>query len=158
MFHRVRDLGSGHPDSEAVHGLLEFDPVLPTLDRVELHADDLNAEALQNACLRKLGTEVEARLAAQVREQRVRPLFFDDLCKPLHVERFDIGNVCHLRVRHDRRRIRVDENDPVSEPAKRLACLRSGVIKFTGLSDNDRTGSYNQNTVDVFPFHLPLPF
>ena len=53
FFHGVRDLASCHFDSEHVHGLLEFDAVFATLDRVDLDTDDFNVVFVQNTFLVK---------------------------------------------------------------------------------------------------------
>jgi len=68
--------------------------------------------------------EVEAGLAAQIRQQRVRALLGDDLREILHVQRLDVGDVRHRGVGHYRRGVRVDEDDLVAELFKGLARLR----------------------------------
>ncbi len=123
VLHTVGHVASGHLDAQGVHGLLEFDPVLAALDGIHLHADDLYAVLVKNAFPAELGAEVEAGLAAQIGEQGVGTLHGDDLLKTLYVQRFDIGDVCRLRVRHDGGGIGVDENDLISEFLQCLAGL-----------------------------------
>ncbi len=53
--------------------------VLAALDGIDLHADDLDAVLLEHARLGQLRREVQPGLAAQVRQQGVRPLLLDDL-------------------------------------------------------------------------------
>ena len=48
LFDRVARFGLRHRHAELVHGLLEDDPVLAALDRVEVDADDLNVVFFQD--------------------------------------------------------------------------------------------------------------
>ena len=52
--------------------------VLGLLDRVELGADQLDAEAVERAVLRQRDRDVEAGLAAERGQQRLRALALDD--------------------------------------------------------------------------------
>ena len=58
FLHRISGLGTRHFDAQAIHGLLEGDAVLPALDGIHLHADDLHVILLQNARLRQLQTKI----------------------------------------------------------------------------------------------------
>ena len=78
---RVGGIAPGHVNAQAVHGLLEGDAVLAALDGVRLDADDLHAEFVQHAGLVQFRGEVQAGLAAQVGEEGVGPLLFNDLCQ-----------------------------------------------------------------------------
>ena len=149
LVHAVRNLASCHLDTELVHCILKFDTVLAALDRVDLHADNLHIVFVQNTGLIELSAEVQAGLTAEVRQQRVRALLRDDALQSLYVERLNIGNIRCLRVGHDRRRVRVHQNDLVTELAKRLARLRTRVVELARLADDDRAGSDDQYFVDV---------
>ena len=92
---------------------------------------------------------VEGGLAAHRRQQRVRPLLLDDARDRPPVDRLDVDRVRHVRVGHDRRRIRVDEDDAVALLAQRLAGLGAGIIEFAGLADDDRAGADDQDALDV---------
>ncbi len=54
----------------------------------------------------------------------------------------------HLGVGHDRRRVRVDQDDPVALLLQRLARLGSGVIELAGLPDDDGAGADDQDAFD----------
>ena len=82
--------------------------------------------------------EVEAGLAAEGREQRVGPLLLDDARQRRDVERLDVGRVGELGVGHDRRRVRVHEDDPVALFAQHAARLRARVVELARLPDDDR--------------------
>jgi hypothetical protein len=66
------------------------------------------------------------------------PLLLDDLRHDLGRDRLDIGGVGELGIGHDRRRVRVDQHDPVALGAQRLAGLRPGIVELAGLADDDR--------------------
>ena len=74
-------------------------------------ADQLDAVALQHARLVEGDGQVERRLAADGRQDRVGLLVGDDLLERFDGERLDVGAVGQLRVGHDRRRVAVDEHD-----------------------------------------------
>ena len=81
---------------------------------------------------------VERGLAAHRRQQRVGALLLDDLGDDFGRDRLDIGGVGQIRIGHDRRRIGIDQDDPVALGLQRLAGLGSGIVEFAGLADDDR--------------------
>src|SRR5207253_6602440 len=64
----------------------------------------------------------------------------------------DVGRVRQLRVRHDRRRIGIDENDPVALGLQSLAGLGPRIIELAGLADDDRPGPDDQDGFDIRAF------
>ena len=157
LVHGVGHLGGRHVDAQAVHGLFELDAVLAALDGVHLHADDLDAVLVQHAQLVQLRAQVQAALAAQVGQQHVGPLLFDDLGQPLRVERLDIRHIRDARVGHDGGRVGVDQHDFEAERAQRLAGLRAGVVKLARLTDDDGTGADNEYLLR-FSHDIYFPF
>ncbi len=141
-------------DAELLHRLLEDLAVLSALDGAEVDADDLHAVLVEDALLRELHGKVEAGLAAEVGEDRVGALLLDDLLEPRLVERLDVGGVGHDRVGHDRRGVGVDEDHLVPACPQCLARLRSGVVEFAGLPDDNRARSDDENLVYVGALHL----
>ncbi len=93
--------------------------------------------------------QVQAGLAAKRRQQGVGPLGLDHLGHHLPGQRLDVRAVGHLRVGHDRGRIRVDQHDHVPFLAQGLARLRARVIELAGLPDDDRPGTDQQDFLDV---------
>ena len=75
----VGELAPRHVDAKARHCGLEGLAVLAALDGVDVDADHLHAEALEHPRAGQLRAEVETGLAAQVGQERIRPLFRDDL-------------------------------------------------------------------------------
>ena len=95
------------------------------LDRARVGADQLHAVPLEHAALGERHRDVERRLAAHRRQQRVRPLALDHLLDELRRDRLDVGAVGELRIGHDRRRIRVHEDHLVALLSQRLGRLRA---------------------------------
>ncbi len=92
---------------------------------------------------------VKRGLAAHRRQNRVRLFLGDDAFDNLPGNRLDVGDVGRFRVRHDRRRIAVDENDLVALVLQCLARLCTGVIELTRLADNDRPSADDQNAFEI---------
>jgi hypothetical protein len=83
--------------------------------------------------------EVQRGLASERRQDRVGALALDDAGQHLDGQRLDVRPIGDLRVGHDRRRVRVHQDDAISLFAQRLHALRSGVVELAGLADHDRT-------------------
>ena len=147
--HRGRDRAARHLQARRLHRLAEQVAVLGARDRVVVGADQLDAEALERAVLGERLGEVERRLAAERRQQRVGPLLLDDLRDRTRQQRLDVGRVGELGVGHDRRRVRVDEHDLVALLAQHLAGLHAGVVELGRLADHDRPRADDQDLVDV---------
>ncbi len=93
--------------------------------------------------------QIDSGLPSDRRQESVGLLLDDDLLDHLGGERFDVGGVGKLRVRHDRRRIRVDQDDPVALSSQDSAGLGSRIVEFASLADDDGTGAENEDRMDV---------
>ena len=103
----------------------------------------------------KIERAVERGLPAHGRQQRVRALLLDDLGDKFRRDRLDVGGIGQVRIGHDRRRVRVHQDDAVAFFAQCLAGLSAGIIEFTGLADDNRTGTNDQDRRDICAFwHL----
>ena len=111
---RPRDPREQDLHADPLHGLLEEEAVLAELHRAYGRAERLDPVLFEDAGLVEGDREVESRLTADGREERVRPLLRDDGRDGVAIERFDVRGVRELGIRHDRRRIRVHENDPIA--------------------------------------------
>ncbi len=138
--------------SDARHGLAEQLAVLRHVDRVGRGADHLDVEFLQHAHLSQGERAVERGLPAHGGEQRVRAFLLDDLGDDLRRDRLDVSGIGEIGIGHDRRRIGIDENDPVALVLERLAGLRAGIVELAGLADDDRAGADDQDRFDVGSF------
>ena len=93
---------------------------------------------------------VQAGLAAEGRQDRIRLLLLEDALDDLRSDRLDVGHIRRLGVRHDRGRIGVHQDDPVALLPQRLAGLGSGVVELAGLADHDRATANDQDGLQVF--------
>src|SRR5690242_20251074 len=98
-------------DPDLVHRLLEKLAVLTYLDRLDLRSNELNAVLLEDALLVKLYREIQSRLAANGRKESIGTLLFDDRGDRFDGERLNVGPIRDLGICHDRRRVRVHQND-----------------------------------------------
>ena len=154
ILNAVGNFTSSHLDAQAFHCMLKLDTVLTTLDSINLNADYFNIIFIQNTCCCQFGAEVQSGLSTQVREQRIRALFFNDLSQTVYVQRLNISHICCLRIRHNRSRIGIDQHNLIAEFSQCLAHLCSRIIELTRLSDNDWTGTDNQYFVNVISPHV----
>jgi hypothetical protein len=146
----VRDAGARRAQADARHRGLELLAVLGLVDRFFRRADQLDVELRQHALAREIQRAVERRLAAHRRASsasgRSRSMIFaiiGQLMGSMYVTSAISG------VGHDRRRIRVDEDDPVAFLLERLAGLRARVVELARLPDDDRAGADDQDRLDV---------
>ena len=156
FFHRVANAGARGVDAELLHGFLEDFTVFAAFDSVEVHTDDLHAVLVQHAGLAQGRGEVQASLAAQVREEGLRAFLFDNLGEAGDVQRVDVGGIGHDRVGHDGSRVRVHEHDLVTLFAQGLASLGAGIVEFASLTDHDRARTDDKDFVDAFNLHFLL--
>ena len=145
FFERMGNAAEGRFQSGFGHRLLEQVAIFRHLHGAQIGADQFNAVAFEDALLRQGHRQVEAGLAAHGGQQRVRPLFGDDLLQQIDGKGFHVGSVSHLRVGHNCGRIGVDEHDPVPFCPQRLARLRARIVELTGLADDNRAGTDDQN-------------
>ena len=128
--------GDGEPDAR--HRLAELPAVFGDRDRLRRRADQLDAVPLERARLGERHRDVERRLSAHRRQDRVGPLLLENQLDELGRHRLDVRPIRELRIGHDRRRIRVDEDYLVPLFLERLRRLRPGIVELGGLPDDDR--------------------
>jgi hypothetical protein len=119
-------------------------------------ADHLDVELLQHAHLVERQRGVERGLAAHGRKQGEPagddvPFLFDDPGDDLGRDRLDIGGVGEIGIGHDGRRVRIDQDDPVTFRLERLARLRARIIELARLADDDRACADDEDRGDVGP-------
>ena len=146
-----------HLEPDLLHRRAEELSVLGLVDRLEVRADQLR---------RRTSSSTPASARAIARFSAVWPPIVGSsasgfsramICSTeLDRHRLDVGPVGHLRIRHDRGRIRVDEDDAIALFAQRLAGLGPRVVELAGLADHDRAGADHENRVDVGSFRHGL--
>ncbi len=152
FFHGVGNRGPRTLEADLLHGLVEAVPVFGFINGVGVGADHFHAVLFQNAVALEVQGAVQRGLAAHGGQQRIRLLFLDDLLDGLPGDRLDVGGIGHDRVGHDGCRVGVNQNNPVTLFAQRLAGLGSGVIKLARLPDHDGAGAQDQDALDVGTF------
>ena len=151
LVHVVGDTGGWDVEADLEHRRLEALAVLGRGDGLGIGADQLDPVLVEDAGLNQLHRQVQRRLAAERRQQGIGALLVDDPGEDVEAERFDVGGVGEVRIRHDRRRVRVGEDDPIALLAQHAAGLGPGVVELAGLADHDRSGADEQDAPDVVP-------
>ncbi len=149
LLQRMRERRARAGEPYPRHGLLEFFAVLGLVDRLAARAYHLDPVLLQNAVPNQVQRAIEPRLAAHGRQQRIGPLPGDDGLQHLPVHRLDVGDIGHVRVSHDGRWIRIHQDHLVVFGAQRLAGLRTGIVEFAGLADDDGARPDDEDALDV---------
>ena len=151
FFNGIGRFGLRHGDAEPVHSVFEFDPVFAAFDRFKIDTDDFDTVFFQNSGIVERNRQIQCRLTAEVGQQGIGFFFGDDAFEAVHGKRFNISMIRHAGVGHDRRGVGVGQHHLVTAFAQCLASLRTGIVKFTRLSDNDRTGTDDENLFDICP-------
>src|ERR1051326_7223566 len=142
-------------DADLGHGVAEFQPVLGAFDYVGLRPDQFDTIPYQDAAGGQLHRGVQRGLPAHGWQQRVGLFPRDDFFHDLRRDRFDVGGVGEARIGHNSSRVGVDQDHPITLGLQRLARLGTGIVELAGLADDDGTGAYDQDGVDVGAFgHL----
>ena len=149
FFHRASDFAARGFDPEFRHRVFKFETVFAAFDGVELNADDANAVFFEDAGFIEFHRQVQRRLAAEVREKRVRAFLLDNPFDGRNGQRFDIRRVGHHGVGHNRRGVGVDQHDLITEFAQGLARLSSRVVELARLTDDDGAGTDNEDFLYV---------
>ena len=144
-------------EADLLHRLAEQLAVFGLVDGFGGGADHLDAVLVQHTHAAQRQRGVQRGLPAHGGQQRKaagnRIAFLgDDLGDDLRRDRLDIGRVGQVRIGHDRRRIGIDQDDPIALGLQRLAGLRARIVEFAGLADDDRPGADDQDRGDVGPF------
>ncbi len=152
FFERMRDERTRALEADFGHCLAKQVTILGHVDRLAFRRDHLDVKLLENALAREVERAIQAGLPAHGGQQRIRTLLLDDARQRGPVNRLDVDRVRHLGIRHDRGRVRIDENDAEAFFTKCLARLRARIVELTRLADHDRAGADNQDAVYVAAF------
>ena len=82
-------------------------------------------------------SRVQCGLTTQRGQECVGAFLGNDLFDHFGSNRLDVGGISKLRVRHDRGRIAVNQDDANTFGSKDAAGLRARVVEFAGLANND---------------------
>ena len=152
FFDGVGDGRFGVFDAQTIHGLTEQFAVFGHFDGLALGADQFDVELLQHTHVGQRQGGVQTRLATHGRQQGVGALFLDDLGDDFGGDRLNIGRIGQTGVGHDRRGVRVHQNDAVAFFAQRLTGLCTGIVELTRLPDDNRARADDHDGTDIGSF------
>ena len=152
VFQRPGVAAAWQVQADTLHRGLEQVAVLGLLDGRQPGADEFHTGAVEHAGLGQFDRQIQAGLAADGRQQRIRAFRGDDLFQHRARERLDVGAVGEIRVGHDGRRVGVDQHDAKALLLERLARLRARVVELARLADDDRTGPDQEDGMQVGTF------
>ena len=144
---RMRDTRPGYGEPDFLHCVAELLAILGHVDRITRRADQLDTEPLEHPLAHEVERAIEGCLPSHRGQQRVGALFLDDARDGPPVDRLDKDRIRARGIRHDRRWVRVHENDAVPLLLERLASLGSGIIELTRLADDDRSGADDEDAL-----------
>ena len=142
---------------DLLHGFLEEFPVFGMLNGMEGGPQKLDIVFFQHTRIGELHGHIQAHLTAQRGQQGIGAFFLDDLRHEGQSDRFDIDAVSDIRIGHDGGRVAVHQNDFDAFLAERPAGLRACIVKFGGLSDDNRTGTDDHNFFHIGINHWLRP-
>ena len=148
-FNGCSNIGRNNGLADLFHGVLEQLSVLGTVDGIGSNAQQTHAVLRQEPFLFQLHGQVQTGLAAQCPQQAVGFFFLDDPLDHIHAQGFQIDLIGHGSVGHDGSRIGVDQNHFDSVFSEYFGSLRSCIVKFGSLTDDDRTGADQQDLTDA---------
>ena len=134
----LNDLRAWVLQPDPVHGLAEQLPVLSHFNRFSFRPDQLDTIPLKHASFLQVEGTVQRRLPAHGREQCVWFFTRNNLFHKVRRDRLNIGRIRQIRVSHNRGRVGIHQNNPVAFIFERFDRLHTGIVKLTGLTDNNR--------------------
>src|SRR3972149_324829 len=119
--------------------------------------DGLHAVLGERAVLRQRHGHVQGGLATHGGEQGVRMFPFDHPGYPFGGHRLDVGSIGQLGIRHDGRRIRVDQDDLIALFLERLDRLGPRVVELGGLANDDGPRADDEDGLEISSLGHPPP-
>ncbi len=160
-FFGIRHIAAArYGQADVLHHLFEHFAVFGFSDRLQLRPDQLDAEFFQHAVFGQGDRQIQSRLTAHRRQQRLWPLTAQNAFQHLRRQGLDIGPIRHVGIGHDRRGITVDQNNRVAFFLQGLTGLSARVVKFASLTNYNRAQTneeYLLSISDVWAI-TPLPF
>ena len=134
------------------HRVLEQLAVLGTVNGVGFAGQQADAAAVKETAASQLHREVQAHLAAEVRQDGVGLLLLDDALDDLGGQRLDVDMIGDVGVGHDGGGVGVDEDGLDALRFQRTAGLSAGVVELRRLTDDDGAGTDDQYLFDTRVF------
>ena len=152
LFHAMGDARPRRLQTDVGHGAAEQLPILRHVDGALRSADHFDVELLEHPFAHQVERGVERGLPAHGGEQRTRALLVDDALDRAPIDGLDVDRVRALRIGHDRGRVGVHQDDPITLFFQGLTRLSSRIIELTRLPDDDRPGADDEDALEVGTF------
>ncbi len=154
----LRDFGGDAGLADGLHGVPELLAVLRPLDGLDGGAQQTDAVLAQGAIPGQLHRERQPGLAAEPRQQAVRPFLFDDAADGFGVQGLQVDFVRQVLVGHDGGGVGIDQHRVDALRPQHPAGLGAGIVKFGRLADYDRAGADYHHLADaVISGHKRFP-
>ena len=148
-------LGRGlrrHGDVNLPHKLTECLAVLRDFNGLGVDPNHAHSMFFPNPHLLALDGEVQSRLPPHGGQHRINVMLLEDFDNRLWLQGLQVHVVGHHRIGHDGRRIAVDERDFDALLPKASGSLASRIVEFTGLSNDNRSASNDEDRFDAVVF------
>ena len=149
MIQVIGNLGGNGRFADGLAHFFEQFPVFRTLNGGGTGTEKFDMAFTEDALALKLHGQVQTGLSADARNDRVGAFLAQDSCDILQRQGFHVDFVGNGCVRHDGRRVGVDQHHLIPFFFQGKACLRAGIVKLGRLSDHDRTGTNDEDLTDV---------
>ena len=144
----VGNAGRRHTQTNTDHVLAERFAVFRQFYSVEVYPDEAYVVFLPNPLFARFDGQVERRLPTHSGQYGIDLLLFQHLDDALHRKGQQIYLVCCDRIGHDRCRVIVDKGDSDTFFPQGAGSLRARIVKFTGLSNNNRPTANDKDGLD----------
>ena len=141
FLHVVYDSTAGTVEPDFGHRFFKLVTAFCFGDDRFFGTDEFHAQLVKDAATGKIHRSVQAGLTAERRQQGIGFFDLDDFLNILPGDRFDISPMCCFRIGHNRSRIGVYQHDFITIFPQCLTGLGSRIVKFTRLTDHNRTGA-----------------
>ncbi|MPM39064.1 hypothetical protein SDC9_85695 [bioreactor metagenome] len=148
LAHGLRDIGGDHRLPDGLHGLLKQLPVLRPGDGGGVGAKQADTLPLQKALFPQLHGDGQTGLSAQGGKNAVGPFLLNNAFHRLGGERLQINFIRHGLIGHNSGGVGVAQDHLHSRLFQNAAGLRPGIVKLSGLSDDNRAGADHEDLLN----------
>ncbi len=145
----IGDLRGDRRLADGLAHFLEQLAVLGAFNGGRAGSEEFHMAFPEHALALELHGKVQAGLSADSGNDGIRAFLAQDSGNILQRQGLHVHFVGNGRVRHNGRRVGVDKDHFIAFLFQGKACLGARIVKLGGLADHDRTGTNNQNLVNV---------
>ena len=134
------------------HGLVKALAIFGFVDGIGIGANHFYAILLEHAVLGQIQCAVQSGLTTHGGQQCVRLFLSNNMLNRAPLNRLDISRIGHGGISHDRCRVGVHQDYPETLFAQGFTGLSAGVVKLTGLTNNNWSCTQDENAFYVSSF------